>query len=448
MSHTHTHTHAETTPEAEAHQRRAFKTMILIVIPIAVWTVVAMIVMWPHDVADHIRSDTSSYSVEGLTIPTGRVVSVTEHSCDGEVGSVPGVESTCASGEVQVTEGPEKDSIVQVEFTAAHYASGVKEGTKVKLFRIPLPDGGAAYQFADFERSTPLIVFILGFCVAVVVVARFRGFMGLVGLGFAAVVITQFMFPALVSGDDPVLVGLVGSSAIMFVVLYTAHGFSARTTTALLGTLFGLAVAAGLGVVATRWAHLTGVASEEDYLLAASAPDMQLTSVVICGIIVAGLGVMNDVTITQASAVWELSNSGQRSAAQLFTSAMRIGRDHIASTVYTIAFATAGASLSTLLLISVYQRGMWEVIQTEVFSAEILRTVVGSIGLVLAMPLTTAIGVAAVRLGSRPPAEVDDEDLDDELDEDLDGDLDEVEVVEDENFGEDPDAPYRPTSRR
>jgi hypothetical protein len=220
------------------------------------------------------------------------------------------------------------------------------------------------------------------------------------------------MFPALVEGQNPVLVGLIGSSAIMFVVLYAAHGFSARTTTALVGTLFGLVINAVLGYVATHWAHLTGVAAEDDYVLSAAAPDLQLTSVVLCGIIVAGLGVLNDVTITQASAVWELADGhldergrpaqGDR---HLFTRAMRIGRDHIASTVYTIAFATAGASLSVLLLLAIYNRPLLQVLQTEQFAGEVIRTLVGSIGLVLAVPLTTAIGVAVVRASGRPPSD-------------------------------------------
>jgi hypothetical protein len=241
-----------------------------------------------------------------------------------------------------------------------------------------------------------LIVFTVLFAVAVVAVARWRGFASLVGLAFAGFVLVKFMFPALIAGTNPIMVGLIGSSAIMFVVLYAAHGFSARTSTALVGTLFGLILIATLGWVATEWAHLTGVAAEDDYVLAAAAPDLTLRSVVICGIIVAGLGVLNDVTITQASAVWELADQGQ-SQRRLFSRAMRIGRDHIASTVYTIAFATAGATLSVLLLIAVYDRPLLDVVQTEQFAEEIIRTLIGSIGLVLAVPLTTAVGVAVVR---------------------------------------------------
>ncbi|HEY6684422.1 MAG TPA: YibE/F family protein, partial [Propionibacteriaceae bacterium] len=117
---------------------------------------------------------------------------------------------------------------------------------------------------------------------------------------------------------------------------------------------------------------------------------------VICGIIVAGLGVLNDVTITQASAVWELADQGATHK-HLFSRAMRIGRDHIASTVYTIAFATAGASLGVFLLIKINNRPLLDVLLTERFAAEVLSILVGSIGLVLAVPLTTAVGVAVVR---------------------------------------------------
>jgi YibE/F-like protein len=139
-------------------------------------------------------------------------------------------------------------------------------------------------------------------------------------------------------------------------------------------------------------------------VLAATAPDLRLTSVVICGIIVAGLGVLNDVTITQASAVWELADQSA-SRKHLFSRAMRIGRDHIASTVYTIAFATAGTSLGVFLLIKINNRPLLDVLMTERFASELLGILIGSIGLVLAVPLTTAVGVAVVRAsgtGQRP----------------------------------------------
>jgi uncharacterized membrane protein len=370
-------------------------------IPLGIWTVAGLIVLWPGDITEHVNTDVAGYSVAGVTYPKARITEVKPTSCEGLAGSTPGVTDTrCANVTAELLEGDDQGKLVTVPLTAAVYASGVEVGQKIQLVRVPPTDGQPAqYNFSDFVRGVPLLVIGLIFAAVVILVARWRGFAAVIGLGFAGFILIKFMFPALVAGSDPIFVGLIGSSAIMFVVLYAAHGFSARTTTALVGTLFGLIVSALLGFLATRWAHLTGVAAEDDYVLAAAAPDLRLTSVVICGIIVAGLGVLNDVTITQASAVWELADGGG-SQRHLFSRAMRIGRDHIASTVYTIAFATAGASLSVLLLIVIYDRPMVSVLQTEQFAGEVIRTLVGSIGLVLAVPLTTAIGVAVVRASS------------------------------------------------
>ncbi len=398
LRHSHATPTRDLTDAERARHRRALRIMIVVLIPLAVWTVVGLIALWPRDVASHIDVDAATANVPGVSYPTGRITNIAAMSCEGMAGSTPGVEKgTCANLTVEVEEGDEKGRAVEVQLTDAIYASGVSVGQQVKLIRIPPVDGQPAFfQFADFERRVPLIAITILFAAAVIIVARWRGLASLIGLGFAAFILVAFMFPALISGSNPVLVALVGSSAIMFVVLYAAHGFSARTTTALLGTQFGLLLTAGLGWLATRWAHLTGVTAEDDYLLAGAAPDLSLTSVVVVGIIVAGLGVLNDVTITQASAVWELADSDPHSP-RLFSRAMRIGRDHIASTVYTIAFATAGAVLPVLLLIAIYNRPIFEVLQTEQFAGELIRTMVGSIGLVLAVPLTTAIGVAVVR---------------------------------------------------
>ena len=385
-------------PDELRRHRRALRILVVVLIPLAIWTVVGMVALWPGDVSSHVNPEVAGYNIEGVTYPSARITSIAQISCDGLSGSTPGVaDNRCANATAELLDGDDEGKSVTVPLTDAIFSSGVEVGQVIKLIRVPpAEDRPAEYQFSDFERSTPLIVFTVLFAVAVIAVARWRGFASLIGLAFAGFVLVKFMFPALISGSNPIMVGLIGSSAIMFVVLYAAHGFSARTSTALVGTLFGLILIAALGWVATEWAHLTGVAAEDDYVLAAAAPDLTLRSVVICAIIVAGLGVLNDVTITQASAVWELADQGQ-SQRRLFSRAMRIGRDHIASTVYTIAFATAGATLSVLLLISIYDRPLLEVVQTEQFSQEIIRTLVGSIGLILAVPLTTAVGVAVVR---------------------------------------------------
>lgn len=402
MTHVHGDDHSPTAG-SEIRRVRALRLMIVVLIPIAIWTVVGLIWLWPGNVSAHIQQDVSQYSVKGMTIPTGEITKVEATSCQGTPGSgsgqTGGTGQDCANLTVRLLTGTDRGKEVQVTLTQAQFGSGARVGQQVKLFQLPGAQGQPpTFQFSDFDRTVPLIALAAVFAVVVVVVARWRGFAALVGLAFAGFILIEFMFPALVSGSNPLLVGLVGSSAIMFVVLYAAHGFSTRTTTALIGTIFGMLLTAGLGWGITRWAHLTGVATEDDYLLAGSAPDLVLSSVVLCGIIVAGLGVLNDVTITQASAVWELAETDPDQR-KLFSRAMRIGRDHVASSVYTIAFATAGAGLASLLLITVYGLPLGQVAQTEVLSEEIIRTLVGAIGLVLAMPLTTLIGVAVVRAG-------------------------------------------------
>jgi uncharacterized membrane protein len=393
-------------PDELRRHQRALRILIVVLIPLAIWTLVGLVAFWPGDISRHVNADVAGYNVPGVSYPTARITSVTEISCEGLAGSTPGVaDARCAEVTSQLLEGDDKGKAVTVPVTAAIYSSGVEVGQVIKLVRVP-PSGDqpAQYQFSDFKRSTPLLVVGLIFAAVVVVVARWRGFAALIGLGFAGFILVTFMFPALIAGSNPIMVGLIGSSAIMFVALYAAHGFSTRTTTALVGTLFGLILISLLGYVATKWSHLTGLAAEDDYLLAAAAPDLRLTSVVICGMIVAGLGVLNDVTITQASAVWELADQGA-TRKHLFSRAMRIGRDHIASTVYTIAFATAGASLGVFLLIKIYNLPLLDMVQTERFAAELLSILVGSIGLVLAVPLTTAVGVAVVHAsgtGRRP----------------------------------------------
>jgi uncharacterized membrane protein len=250
-----------------ARHRQALRILVVVLIPLGIWTFAGLIALWPKDVASHINADVAGYSIAGVMYPTGEITAVQPVSCEGMAGSTPGVtDQTCATITVRVLEGDDtgKD-VAGIPLTDALYSSGTEVGQRVTLIRIPPIDGQPAqYQFSDFERRVPLLVITLVFALAVIGVARWRGFAALLGLGFAGFILVKFMFPALVTGANPVLIGLVGSSAIMFVVLYAAHGFSARTSTALVGTLFGLVTAALLGWGATRWAHLTGVSAEDD----------------------------------------------------------------------------------------------------------------------------------------------------------------------------------------
>lgn len=316
------------------------------------------------------------------------------------------VEEVAPSGEVGVTldSGPDDGDQVTVNVPPQVVDAGLQEGDRVKLQRVPGPDGGeTGYSYFSTVRSLPLLVMTLVFVALVLLVARWRGFFALLGLAFSGLVIWQFMLPALLTGAPGLAVGLAGSALIMFVVLYTTHGLSIRTSTALAGTLAGVLVTAGLGVLAVGATRATGVSDDTSGILQSLVGDLSFQGLFTCAIVVAGLGVLNDVTITQASSAWEIrAASPTMTRRQVFASGMRIGRDHIASTIYTIVFAYAGTALAVLLILQLYGLPVSVLLTTEDVTAEIVRTLASSIGLVLAVPLTTGIAALVV-----PPSSSD-----------------------------------------
>jgi uncharacterized membrane protein len=362
--------------------------MLLILVPVGLATVIGLVVLWPDGEPTRAEEVAATYVPPGTTYPDGRVVSVEEFDCGD-----PGRPATCATAVVEVLDGEGAGDYQQIELDAVVVANGVEEGDTLVLTRDAATEGGATYGFFDFARGAPIVALAVGFAVVVGLVARLRGLASLLGLAFAFFVLLQFVLPGLLGDSSPVLVTLVGSSAIMFVVLYLAHGFSARTTTALVGTLFGLALVAVLGALAVQAARLTGLTSEETNTLNNFDPTLDFSGLVLAGIVVAGLGVLNDVTITQASAVWQLHEVDQGMTwRELYNRGMAVGRDHIASTVYTIVFAYAGAALPLLLLFELYDQP-WDVVLTSsALAEEVIRTLVGAIALVLAVPVTTAVG--------------------------------------------------------
>jgi uncharacterized membrane protein len=290
----------------------------------------------------------------------------------------------------------------------------LREGDQVVALLIgDLERQGVAtpYAFMEFQRQLPLGILACAYALVVLLVARWRGIAALAGLGIAFAVFIGFTFPALLAGQSAMAVALVTSSAVMLVVLYLAHGFTARTSVALLGTLGGLGITAAIGAWATQASRLNGATSETAQTLPLIAPGVDLTGIALCGLVLAGMGVLNDVTITQASAVWELrALAPLASRRALFARAMRIGRDHIASTVYTIAFAYVGAALPLLLTVWLLDQSAVMTLTSGEIAEEVVRTLVGSIGLVLAIPITTAIAAVVVPgRGADAPAPAGDE---------------------------------------
>jgi uncharacterized membrane protein len=251
------------------------------------------------------------------------------------------------------------------------------------------PDPQTLYQFADFQRRGTLMWLALAFALVVVLLGRLRGAAALVGLAASVVVLLLFVLPAILDGRSPVMVAVVGAAAIAYLALYLAHGFNRMTTVALLGTIAALALTAVLSAIAVGAAGFTGLVTEESSVLTLFE-GIDVRGLLLAGIVLGSAGAIDDVTVTQASAVWELKAANPSlQPNDLFRRGLRIGRDHIASTVNTLLLAYAGASLPLLVLFVLSQQSLGTVANSEVVAVEIVRTLVGSIGLVAAVPFTT-----------------------------------------------------------
>lgn len=372
-----------------------------VVLAIAAMAIAAMVALWPD--SDAVPRSQNPYGAEGVSTTNATVTKVTPFNCnsggEGPDGSVE-LAGDCANVTIKVDDGTGSFSL-----DASRYRAGIEPGDHIRVIRIEPAGQEVSYEFLDFKRGFPLTALALIFGVLVVAVARWRGLFAILGIGVTLFALTKFMLPAFLAGEDPLLVAIVGSTVIMLIVLYLAHGVSIRTTSALFGTLVGIAITALLGAIATNWTQLTGIGSEDDQRLIATAPDISLSGIVAGTMVIAGLGVLNDVTVTQASAVWEMrALKPAARGAELFASAMRIGRDHIASSVYTLVFAYAGSAMTILLLASAYQRGLADIATTEEIGQEIVRTLVGAIGLVLAVPITTLFAVWLAPARTEPVA--------------------------------------------
>lgn len=380
-------------------RRRAGILLSAVLVPIGVVAVLLMVLLWPSGKTADISLGSPYAAAPGASIDTGKVQRTAQEDCPGSaVGS-----KDCLIAYSQPDAGGD---VVPVMISPEIAKSpGVHQGDTIKYVNLsklgPNPNG-PAYVFMDFVRGAPMLLLALVYAVVVIAVARWRGLRALLGLVGAYLVMAFFILPGLVEGKPPLLLALVGSAVIMFGVLYFAHGVSARTSTALIGTLFGLGMTAGIAAWATHATYLTGLADHNAYQLQSVAGNLSISGMIMCGLIISGLGVLNDVTITQSSAVWELYElAPQSSARNLFASAMRIGRDHIASTVYTIAFAYAGSALPILIMVMLYRLPVFDALSSAELAEEIVRTLVGSVGLVLAIPVTTAVAVLVVKATGR-----------------------------------------------
>lgn len=408
--HGHSHSHGPAAPVSK-HLR---KVIAAILIPFSVAVVVGLVVLWPGGAPPHARTgvgfdrQTQQATVTKVLSVSCKSVNASGESPTGDTSTAEGssaqqeANGTCKKATIRVDTGKDKGRAF-TEIVQPDQSRQLHEGEKVVAAYEPSAPKDLQYSVADVNRRFPMALLAGIFALAVVVVGRMRGLMALVALAVSFMVLTFFILPAVLQGSNPLLVAVIGSSAIMLIALYMCHGLSARTSVAVLGTLLSLVLIGLLGSGFIGWAALTGNTDDNTGLIHGLYPSIDMSGLLLAGVIIGSLGVLDDVTVTQTSAVWELHEANPSMGWRgLYRAGIRIGRDHIASVVNTLVLAYAGAALPLLLLFSIAQSSVGTVANSKLVAEEIVRTLVGSIGLVASVPVTTllaALVVAADRPG-------------------------------------------------
>lgn len=360
-----------------------------VVITVGVLVVFGLVVLWPTDTPE---IDLSTFGF-AENVVSASVIGVEAGPCSY------GAEFECTLTSFEVTDdqAARPGTIVQLELPDEPGQPSFRVDDRVLMYEAENEDGSVSYQYADRDRRALLGILAGVFAVAVVILGRMRGIAALAGLVISIAILFVFILPAIISGTDAVLVALVGGGAIALVSLYLAHGYNPLTHVAALGAFAALALTVGLSWLVVGLAEFSGLVTEEAFYLLA-IPDLDLNGLLLAGIVLGAIGALDDVTVTQASAVWEVRKADPSIEGDaLYEAGIRVGRDHIVSTVNTLLLAYAGASLPLLILFNLSEQPLGVVASSEVVALEIVRTLVGSIGLVAAVPVTTWLGARVAR---------------------------------------------------
>ena len=374
------HSHSHGSPDADdadlIESSTLRRNLWIAVIAVGVLTVVGLVVLWPS-------GDDPAGSELGLDVDpiAAQVISVDDVPCsyDPLLG--------CRLIGFELTSGDDDGEIGAMELGLN---TRLAEGDGIYVLVYDQVDGTRSYTFYEYQRSTPMLLLLLLFGAAVLTLGRWRGLGALAGLGVSLIVIVVFTLPSILDGNNAVAVALVTASVIAFVALFLAHGFGIATVVSLLSMFASLLLTALLAWIFVGYSKLTGFGDDATYLLVGITEDLDLRGIVLAGVVIGSLGVLDDVIVTQVSSVWELKRADPTlGTMELFTPALRIGRDHISSTVNTLFLAYAGAALPLLLLFTESAQSLSSVMTRELVAAEVVRALVGSIGLVASVPVST-----------------------------------------------------------
>jgi uncharacterized membrane protein len=359
-------------------------------------TAISLVKLWPRG------EITRPNQVVVMKTRAAVVDRVTEEGCSTSVAG------SCRVVTATIREGRDTGKQTSFELSLAPGVSGLKSGDAIRVFRNPPPPENATtklppYSFADFDRRAPMLWLGLGFVVLLLVSGRLHGLRALIGLCVSLLLVLKFVIPSILEGNSGVAVALTGSLAVLLITIPLSYGIRAKAIAAWLGTALSLFLAVVLAWAFTHLAHLSGASSEEATFLSTSDSRISLQGLLLGGMVIGALGVLIDLTVSQASTVIALRRANPALRFKgLFGGALEVGHDHIAATVNTLVFAYAGASLPVLLIFSIGGSSLTDAVNSEAVAEEVIAALVGSIGLIASMPITTALAaLLATRLSDK-----------------------------------------------
>ena len=331
-------------------------------------------------------------SAFGSETTRARVTDVIEK---GEV-DLGGIVQNYQIARVEMLEGEYQGILMEMDYGKRQVLSSavyLEPGDQILVTIGSRPDGILTVYFVDFVRVRPLLWLAAIFAASILLISRWKGFRSLLSMAFSLFVIIAYIIPRILSGDDPLRVSIIGSIILLGVTLYLTYGWNLKTHAAVISMVLVLLITGTLAAIFVTFTRLTGSGDENAlFLLQMLNTQINLRGLLLGGMIIGALGVLDDLVTTQASAVFELHHANPSLGfGALFRSAMRIGQDHVAATVNTLVLAYAGASLPMLLMFTLGQGNLGYLVNFEFVAEEIVRTLVGSLGLVSAVPLATGI---------------------------------------------------------
>lgn len=299
---------------------------------------------------------------------------------------------------VNILEGEYAGIVMEIDYGKRQVRSDEYDlavGDKVMVSISKTPDNVINAYYVDFVRTTPILWLTIIFAVAIILISRWKGLRALLSMAFSLYIIIGYIIPHILVGEDPLTVSIIGSAILLGVTLYLTYGWTLKTHAAVISMILVLLITGALSALFVVFTKLNGTGDENVmFLMQMMETPINLRGLLLGGMIIGALGVLDDLVTTQSSAVFELHHANPGFGfKELYNSAMRIGQDHVAATVNTLVLAYAGASLPMMLMFSLGRGDYGYLVNFAFIAEEIVRTLVGSLGLIAAVPLSTAIAI-------------------------------------------------------